>query len=105
MRRPLYLAAALAFFAYEQFAFLAWMRQHGSVGAGLRHAWETLQRDPMVFMAWNDMAVFTACVLVWLARDLKARGRAWAWWPGTLLLGCPVLLVYLGTRDEGPRAA
>jgi hypothetical protein len=98
VRRPALLVAALAFFAYEQWAFYQWMQQHGTVSAGLAHAWMTLRQDPMVFMAWNDMGIFTAMVLVWLWRDIRATRRGFAWWPATLLLGCPPLLVYLGTR-------
>jgi Terpene cyclase DEP1 len=98
MRRPLlYLTAAL-FFAYEQYAFYLWMQAHGTVSAGLAHAWMTLRQDPMVFMAWNDMGIFTACVLVWLARDLKQQQRSKAWWPATLIFGCPPLLIYLARR-------
>ena len=100
MRRPLlYLAAAL-FFAYEQVAFYQWMQAHGTVGAGLAHAWSTLRADPMVFMAWNDMGVFTAVVLVWLARDLRASGRSMLWWPATLVFGCPPLLVYIARNPQ-----
>ena len=100
MRRPmLYLAAAL-FFAYEQVAFYQWMQLHGTVGAGMTHAWRTLRADAMVFMAWNDMGVFTAIVLVWLARDLRRHGRSRLWWPATLIFGCPPLLVYLA-RNPG----
>ena len=103
MRRLLlYLAAAL-FFAYEQVAAWQWMQQHGSVAAGLAHAWSTLRADPMVFMAWNDMGVFTAIVLVWLARDLRANGRSWIWWPATLIFGCPPLLVYLARNPDAMR--
>lgn len=106
MRRPALLLAAALFFAYEQWSFYQWIQQNGSVAAGLTHAWTTLRLDPMVFMAWNDMGVFTAVVLVWLARDLRARGRAIWWWPATLLMGCPPLLVYLATgSDASPRAA
>lgn len=100
MRRPLlYLAAAL-FFVYEQVAFYQWMQMHGTVSAGLSHAWATLRADPMVFMAWNDMGVFTALVLVWLARDLRTHGRSPLWWPATLIFGCPPLLIYLGRREK-----
>lgn len=100
MRRPMLLSAAIVFFAFEQWSFYRWMQQNGSVRAGLLHAWETLQRDPMVFMAWNDMAIFTAFVLYWLARDLRASGRSAVWWPATLLLGCPPFLIYLATRRD-----
>ncbi len=98
MRKPGLVLFAVLFFAYEQLSFARWMSQNGSVSAGLVHAWEALQRDPMVFMAWNDMAVFTAVVLVWMWRDLKASGRPVWWWPATLLFGCPALLVYLARR-------
>ena len=98
MRRPLLFLTAALFFAYEQYAFYLWMQAHGTVSAGLSHAWMTLRQDPMVFMAWNDMGVFTACVLVWLARDLKQRRRSPAWWPATLIFGCPPLLIYLALR-------
>jgi hypothetical protein len=97
-RRALLLTGAALFFAYEQWAFAQWMRAHGTVGAGLAHAWSTLRQDPMVFMAWNDMGVFTALVLAWLWQDLRARGGHWLWWPATLLMGCPPLLVYLARR-------
>ena len=100
MRRPLLLTTAALFFLYEQWAFYQWMQQHGSVSAGLAHAWMTLRQDPMVFMAWNDMGVFTAVVLTWLWRDLRASGRSMRWWPATLLMGCPPLLVYLATRQS-----
>jgi hypothetical protein len=93
----LFVAAAL-FFAYEQVAFYTWIQANGTVSAGLAHAWMTLRQDPMVFMAWNDMGVFTACVLVWLARDIRMTKRAFAWWPATLIFGCPPLLVYLALR-------
>jgi hypothetical protein len=114
-RRLTLFAVAALFFAYEQWAFYTWMQQHGSVSTGLAHAWMTLRQDPMVFMAWNDMGVFTVLVLVWLMRDLRAHGRAIWWWPVTLIMGCPPLLVYLATRtdashhavtpESGPRAA
>ena len=87
MRRPLLLVFAALFFAYEQWSFYTWMQMHGTASAGAAHAWRTLRQDPMVFMAWNDMGVFTAIVLVWLARDLRARGRAIWWWPATLIMG------------------
>ena len=106
MRRPALLLFAALFFAYEQWSFYTWMKMHGSVSTGLAHAWMTLRQDPMVFMAWNDMGVFTAIVLVWLARDLRARDRAIWWWPATLIMGCPPLLVYLATgTGASPHAA
>jgi hypothetical protein len=101
MRKTLLIGLALLFFAYEQVAFYQWMQQHGTVAAGLAHAWKTLRQDPMVFMAWNDMGIFTALVLIWLWRDVKRTGRSFAWWPATLLLGCPPLLLYLA-RGERP---
>ena len=103
MRKPLLWGAAALFFVYEQWAFSQWMQQHGSVSAGLSYAWMTLRQDPMVFMAWNDMGIFTALVLVWLWRDVRRSGRSLAWWPATLLLGCPPLLVYLAGHkvDDG----
>ncbi len=91
-------AAAAGFFVYEQVAFYKWMQANGTVAAGLAHAWMTLRQDPMVFMAWNDMGVFTACVLIWLARDIRMTNRSIAWWPATLIFGCPPLLVYLALR-------
>lgn len=99
MRRSALYAMAVLFFAYEQWSFYTWMQQHGTVSAGLSHAWMTLRQDPMVFMAWNDMGIFTALVLVWLWRDLTARHQSRWWWPATLLLGCPPLLVYLARRE------
>jgi hypothetical protein len=104
MRRPLLYTAAALFFAYEQYAFYQWMQQHGTVAAGLSHAWMTLRQDPMVFMAWNDMGIFTAIVLTWLWRDLKRTGRSFVWWPATLLFGCPPLLVYLARFGSGNEA-
>jgi len=98
MRRLLLLTTAIVFFGYEQLAFYKWMQQNGTVAAGLSHAWMTLRQDPMVFMAWNDMAVFTACVLVWLAKDLRGTNRSRVWWPATLIFGCPALLTYLALR-------
>jgi hypothetical protein len=100
MRKTLLITAAVLFFAYEQWAFWQWMQQHGTVSAGLAHAWMTLRQDPMVFMAWNDMGIFTALVLTWLWRDLRRRGKSFAWWPATLLMGCPPLLIYLSRRDD-----
>jgi hypothetical protein len=102
VRSPWWLIAAALFFAYEQWSFYQWMQQHGSVRAGLAHAWMTLRQDPMVFMAWNDMGIFTGLVLIWLWRDLRRTNRSPGWWPATLLLGCPPLLVYLGTRSDTP---
>jgi hypothetical protein len=99
MRRPLLYLTAIAFLVYEQVAFARWIAMHGNVSAGLAHAWMTLRQDPMVFMAWNDMGVFTAVVLVWLARDLRARGASRLWWPATLIFGCPPLLIYLARRS------
>jgi hypothetical protein len=106
MRKPLLYTAAALFFAFEQWSFYRWIQEFGSVSAGLTHAWATLRADPMVFMAWNDMGVFTAIVLVWLLRDLKASKRSVLWWPATLIFGCVPLLIYLANRtDASPRAA
>ena len=85
MRKYLLYSTAALFFAYEQWSFYQWMQQHGTVSAGLTHAWLTLRQDPMVFMAWNDMGIFTAVVLTWLWRDLRKTGRTLAWWPASLL--------------------
>ena len=98
MRRPLLYIAAALFFAYEQIAIYQWLQQNGSVAAGLQHAWRSLTADPALFMAWNDMAVFTAIVLVWLWRDLNTSGLTRLYWFATLLMGCPPLLVYLARR-------
>lgn len=100
MRKYVLIAIAVLFFAYEQVSFYLWMQQHGTVSAGLAHAWTTLRQDPMVFMAWNDMGIFTALVLIWLWRDVKRTGRSFAWWPATLLLGCPPLLIYLARSER-----
>ncbi|MBI3789627.1 MAG: DUF2834 domain-containing protein [Gemmatimonadetes bacterium] len=102
LRRYGLVAFAILFFIYEQVAFNAWITQNGGVGAGLQHAWAALRTDPMVFMAWNDMAVFTAVVLVWLWRDIRRSGRNKLWWPATLLIGCPSLLIYLAHRPDTP---
>jgi hypothetical protein len=98
MRRPLLYIAAALFFVYEQIAIYQWLQQNGSVAAGLQHAWRSLTADPALFMAWNDMAVFTAIVLVWLWRDLNTSGLTRLYWFATLLMGCPPLLVYLARR-------
>ena len=103
-KRFLYIAAA-AFFAYEQYAFYTWMQKFGSASAGLQHAWTSLQANPMLFMAWNDMGVFTVIVLVWLMRDLRASGRSLLWWPATLIFGSPPLLVYMARNPEALRPA
>jgi hypothetical protein len=63
--------------------------RHGP--AGLSHAWMTLRQDPMVFMAWNDMGIFTAIVLTWLWRDVRRSGRSFAWWPATLCWAVPAV--------------
>jgi Terpene cyclase DEP1 len=102
MRKPLLYLTALLFFAYEQVAFYQWMKAHGTVAAGLAHAWSTLRADPMVFMAWNDMGIFTVLVLIWFARELVARKHSLLWWPATLIFGCPPLLIYLA-RYGGPQ--
>ena len=99
----LYISAAL-FFVYEQLAIYQLLQQHESVSAGLSHAWQSLTASPALFMAWNDMAVFTAIVLVWLWRDLNTSGLTRLYWFATLLMGCPPLLVYLARRDR-PRLA
>lgn len=100
MRKPLLLSAAVFFFGYIQLSGYLWLRAHGSFPAGFTHAWETLRRDPMVLMAWNDMAVFTAIVLVWFWRDLTRVGRSKLWWWATLIGGCPPLLVYLALHGS-----
>lgn len=102
MRRPLLYTAAFAFFAYTQWAIWSWLAQHGSIGAAGAHAWDTLMRDPFVLMAWTDMAIFTAIVLVWLWRDLTATGFTRLYWWLTLFTGCPALLVYLARRPATP---
>jgi hypothetical protein len=99
MRKPLLYTAAALFFAFEQWSFYRWIKEFGSVSAGLAHAWASLRADPMVFMAWNDMGVFTAIVLVWLLRDLKATKRSVLWWPATLIFGCVPLLIYIANRE------
>lgn len=104
LRNPLLYISAALFFVYEQLAIYRWMQQHDSVSAGLTHAWESLTADPALFMAWNDMAVFTAIVLVWLWRDLNTSGLTRLYWFATLLTGCPPLLVYLARRER-PRLA
>lgn len=104
MRRPLLYTAAALFFVYEQVAIYQWLQQNGSVSAGLAHAWASLRADPALFMAWNDMAVFTAVVLVWLWRDLNTSGLTRLYWFATLFMGCPPLLVYLARRKP-PRLA
>jgi hypothetical protein len=102
MRKPLLYTAALAFFAYTQWSIWTWLAQHGSFAAAGAHAWATLKADPFVFMAWNDMAIFTAIVLVWLWRDLTATGFTRLYWWLTLFTGCPALLVYLARRPVSP---
>ena len=102
MRKPLLYTAAVAFFVYTQWAIWTWLAQHGSFGAAGAHAWESLMRDPFVLMAWTDMAIFTAVVLVWLWRDLTATGFTRLYWWLTLLTGCPALLVYLARRPVAP---
>jgi len=103
MRKILLYTAAALFFAYEQWSFFQWTTQFGSVSNALTHAWDTLQADPMVFMAWNDMGVFTAIVLVWLMRDLRATKRSLLWWPATLIFGCVPLLIYLARNPDALR--
>ncbi len=100
MRTSLLYSLAALFFAFEQWSFYRWITQFGSVSAGLTHAWATLRADPMVFLAWNDMGVFTAIVLIWLWRDLTQRGKSRVWWAATLVFGCVAILVYLARRDE-----
>lgn len=106
MRKLVLYAAAAGFFVYEQVAWSRWIAAHGSASAGLAHAWAALRSDPMLFMAWNDMGIFTVLVLIWLARDLRASGRSFWWWPATLIFGSPPLLVYLarnpGAMKPGP---
>ncbi len=98
MPRPLLYAAAALFTVYEQVSLGLWFRAHGSVSQGLSHAWAALTQDTAVLMAWTDMAVFTAVVLVWLWNDLKTSGKSKLYWLATLLIGCPALLVYLARR-------
>jgi hypothetical protein len=104
-RQRLLYASAFLFFAYSQWAIWTWLAQHGSFSAAGAHAWDTLMRDPFVLMAWTDMAIFTAIVLVWLWRDLTRTGFTRLYWWMTLLTGCPALLVYLARRPVGPSAS
>jgi hypothetical protein len=98
MPRSLLYAAAALFTVFEQVSLVLWFRANGSLSQGLSHAWASLTQDAAVFMAWSDMAVFTAVVLVWLWNDLKTSGKSKLYWLATLVLGCPALLVYLARR-------
>jgi hypothetical protein len=98
MRRALLYLAAAGFAVFEQVSLVRWVSAHDSLAAGLAHAWDAVTRDAAVFMAWTDMAVFTAVVLVWLWQDLKTSGKSRLYWVATLLMGCPPLLVYLARR-------
>jgi hypothetical protein len=103
MRRPLLYSAAALFALFEQVSLVRWFQANPSVGEGLAHAWQALSSDAALFMAWTDMAVFTAVVLAWLWQDLKRSQLTRLYWVATLLMGCPPLLVYLARRQRlGP---
>jgi hypothetical protein len=96
---PLLYAAAALFTVFEWVCLARWLQ----VPDPAAHAWSSLTADPFVFMAWTDMAVFTALVLVWLWKDLKTSQKSKLYFVATLLTGCPALLVYLArTRPVIP---
>ena len=106
--RAALLAAAAAFFAWENAAAARWLRAHDSLGDGVAHAWAALRDDWLVLLVFTDACVFALCALVWLARDLRGRGarprgRA-LWLAATLVLGSPALLVYLARRHPARQA-
>jgi hypothetical protein len=102
VRRAGLLAAAAAFFVWENVAAALWLRAHGTLAAGLSHAWAALRDDWLVLLVFTDACVFALCALVWLARDLRsggaAPGRRALWLAAAVVLGSPVLLVYLARR-------
>ena len=82
-----------------------WLRAPGGVAAGLGHAWAALRQDWLVLLVLSDACVFSLCALVWLWRDLArertGRSARTLWFAAALLLGSPVLLVYLARRATG----
>lgn len=102
MGRPLLYAAAALFALFEVLSLARWFQASPSIAEGLSHAWQALSSDAALFMAWTDMAVFTAVVLVWLWQDLKRSQLTRLYWVATLLMGCPPLLVYLARRKPAP---
>jgi len=93
---PLLFVGAVLFTIFEWVCLARWFQ----VPDRTSHAWSSLTADPFVFMAWTDMAVFTAVVLVWLWNDLKTSGKSKLYFVATLLTGCPALLVYLARRKR-----
>ena len=94
-------AGAALFTIFEWVCLAMWFQ----VPDRTAHAWSSLTADPLVFMAWTDMAVFTAVVLAWLWNDLKTSKKSKLYFVATLLTGCPALLVYLARRRHPARTS
>lgn len=94
MRSACY-AAAAAVFAWEVVATALWLRAGGGVGSFVRAA----TSDWMALLWFTDMAVFSLACVAWVAVDASRRGRRpLPWALGTLVLGSPVLFLYLARR-------
>ncbi len=103
-RAVLLYSVAAAFFVYEQFALVHWMQQFGTMLNAMAHAWGALQSNPLLFLVWNDMGIFTVIVLVWLWQDIRSRGQSLLWWLATVVFGSPAVLVYLARHPDALRS-
>ena len=102
--RPFLRLAALLVFAGQAAGTHFWLRAHGTVGNAVRHAWGAVASDGMALVFVADLSILALLVLAWLARDtrgLPAWKRA-AWVAGALLLGSPIVLLYLSARRRPP---
>jgi hypothetical protein len=99
MRRLFYVLAGV-FVAWIAVATALWLRQAGGAWPAWHHFWSAVGADWMLVLVLSDLSVFTLLALVWLVRDLRARGagvgRIVAWLAPVLVVGSAVLLVYLG---------
>jgi len=88
-----------------------WWTASPDLAAAIRGSWAAATSDWMSFLFLTDGMMFGLIAIGWMAADLVKRGassgRCAAWVAAALVVGSPVVLVYLARRrgEDGPPPA
>jgi hypothetical protein len=100
--RDLLIAVAVGFLAFIAVATVQWLKSAAGLGAAIAGSWRTATSDWMVLLFLCDGLVFGTLAIGAMGWDLRREPRRCAAWVLTaLLIGSPVVLIYLWKEKRG----
>jgi hypothetical protein len=100
--RDLLLAVAAGFLAFIAAATALWLKSAAGLGPAIAGSWRTATSDWMVLLFLCDGLIFGTICIAAMGWDLRREPRRCAAWVlSALVIGSPVVLLYVWKAKRG----